>query len=475
MTKVPLTNGAYEARSVIADAQRAVNLYMEKNMEGAASPYTSYPTPGLTLFSNAPISQPVRGLYTASNNELFAVIGLNVYYINPVGVSSLLGTMSVLNGNNVDMQDNDVDLVIVDGTSYGYTVNLATHAFSPINDPTGAFVGSNTVSYLDGFLIFNKPGTKEFYTTLNNTIGFDALYYASKTSYPDSLMGVNVKGSEIWLIGERTTEVWYNAGNTAFPFAEVNGTGLSVGCVSVYTICKDQDSLFWLSRDDRGQAMVLMSAGYEMRKVSTFALETEWAKYPTVADSVAYTCQFNGHFFYVITFPSADKTWVFDKTTGFWHQWAWMDSNGQLHRHRSNCFALAYGKLIVGDFQNGKLYELDQEAFTDNGDPILRLRSFPHLGEDGKRVIFHQFLADMEVGTGPSGDPLQVSLRWSDTRGKSWGEPVLQGVGAQGEYLTAAQWRRLGTARDRVFELSWSFPYETALNGAYVEVTLCAT
>jgi hypothetical protein len=50
----------------------------------------------------------------------------------------------------------------------------------------------------------------------------------------------------------------------------------------------------------------------------------------------------------------------------------------------------------------------------------------------------------------------QVNLRWSDTRGASWGNPIRQGIGSTGQYLRQVQFNQLGMARDRVFELFWS-------------------
>jgi hypothetical protein len=64
-----------------------------------------------------------------------------------------------------------------------------------------------------------------------------------------------------------------------------------------------------------------------------------------------------------------------------------------------------------------------------------------------------------------------VSLRWSDDRGHSYGSPVTQQMGAVGQYRTSLQWQRLAVARDRVFELSWSVPCRTALQGAWIDVT----
>jgi hypothetical protein len=178
-----------------------------------------------------------------------------------------------------------------------------------------------------------------------------------------------------------------------------------------------------------------------------------------------------GHTFYVLTFPSVDHTWVYDITTGLWHEWAWIDSNGVEHRHRSNCFAAVNATLVVGDWQNGNIYALDNTVFTDNGMPIKRVRSFPHMVADGKRVFYRQFLADMDTGRTDFGVIREISLSWSDDRAHSFGNPVAQSIGDVGEYRTSLQWQRLGVARDRVFRLEWSVPMKTALLGCFVEAT----
>jgi len=72
-------------------------------------------------------------------------------------------------------------------------------------------------------------------------------------------------------------------------------------------------------------------------------------------------------------------------------------------------------------------------------------------------------------------DPPMISLRWSDDRGASWSQPLTQPLGQAGQTEINLQWRRLGMARDRVFELSWSSPVKTALNGAFIDVTPCGS
>jgi len=88
--------------------------------------------------------------------------------------------------------------------------------------------------------------------------------------------------------------------------------------------------------------------------------------------------------------------------------------------------------------------------------------------------MYKQFIIDMQTGTIPTEDtnqPPLINLRWSDDRGVTYGNAVQNSIGKTGEYLTQISFWRLGTARDRVFEISWSAPIRTALNGAFVEVS----
>ncbi len=481
--QLSLMSGAYQARSVIAAAQRCVNLYPEVNQresymmlpqEAGASLLTHYPVPGLTLLAKASGST-WRGFYLASNGTLYGVCGMTVYAISATWALTQVGSIGS-GSSQVSMADNGIDLVLVDGTTNGYTITLATNAFAALVDPTGTFVGADKVDYIDTFFVFNQPGTQAFYCSLSNSITFQAGYVANKTAYADRLVTLMVINRMIWLLGEQTTEIWYNAGGTTFPFAIVEGPFINHGCAAKYSAAKSDVNLFWLSQDQQGQGIVLMGDGYSAKRISTHAIENEIQSYATISDAIGHVYQIQGHTFYVLTFPSADATWVYDVQATLWHERAWLGPNGNLHRHRANCGAFAYGVFVVGDWENGNLYQYDIANYTDNGNPIRCVRGFPHLTNELKRIVYHKFVADMQCGatTDPTQVPM-VELRWSDDRGASWQMPVEMPLGQVGQTLTSIQYRRLGMARDRVFELAWSAPVMTALNGAFVDVTPAAT
>ena len=236
--------------------------------------------------------------------------------------------------------------------------------------------------------------------------------------------------------------------------------------------------MFWLSIDHDGQGIVYMGAGYQARRISTPAIEFALSQYATLSDAVGMVFLQAGHTFYVLSFPTADATWVFDMGESMWSQWTWTDSDGIAHRHRTQVMQLAYGVVLGGDWQNGALCELQQGLQTDFLGPIVYERAMPHLVLGLNRVTYDRFVLDVQCGEGIPEDPTlapQVSLSVSDTRGKTYWQAPTQSLGRTGEYYALPQWWQLGMARDRVFLVSWSDPVVTALNGAYAMITLSGT
>ena len=477
--RVSLNGGAYQSGSLIASSQRCVNLYAENipQAEGEPSRTTHYQTPGLRPLHVLSNGAPVRGLYTASNGDLYAVAGSSVYYLTPTYRETVVGTLTTVAGP-VSMTDNTLTLVIVDGsvrganpTTYdgGMQVDLSTRVASPMPTATAGFYGSDLVWYLGTFLVFNKPKTPQFYVSGSLAVTFDPLDFANKSSAADYLVAAIPARGQLLLIGKETSEVWTLSGASDFAFQQLQGAVIEHGCMAVHSVAKSDGAVFFLSIDRQGRSIVLKAAGYSATRISTHAIENAIAGYADASASRGYCRQERGHIFYVLTFPEA--TWVFDEATNLWHQWVSFGADGAEHRHRGDCFTYAYDTAIVGDYQTGALYALDTATFTDNGLPIRRIRSFPHMIDDAERLSYKRFVADIEVATGPDAEPASLmQLRYSDDRGATYGHPVFQTMGLLGQTYTSVQFRRLGLARDRVFEVSWTSASKVSLNGAFIDV-----
>lgn len=468
--KVELVTGAYESRSLLAEAQRCVNLYAEKNPPDSPFPYTYYPTPGLTLRATATPTHGSgwRALHVAGDGSCYGVCGSSVYSISSAFVLKKLGDISSQSGH-VAMNDNGQSVVIVDGSSGGWQITLSSQVFAPI--ASSGFQGGTSVGIVDGIFVLNVPNSRQWYVSNSNEVTFDATLFATKSGAPDLLAAIGVSKRYVYLIGAQTVEVWFDGGDFPFPFDRLPGVFMQWGCVAPASVAQMDGSLYWLAQSPQGKALVVRTEGFNAAQISTFALNDAMQNYPDLADATGFTWQLDGHLFYVLSFPTSDVTWQYDLSTQQWNELASIDNNGVLHRSRANCHAAFAGASVVGDFENGNLYTWDRDVYTDNGQPIPRIRSFPHgVDDSSNRIRYQEFIANMEVGNGiGAGAPVPVFLRYSDTRGKSWGNYVQRTLGLEGEYLTSVQWRRLGVARDRVFEISWSAPVKTALLGAWVD------
>lgn len=467
MPRLILQTASYTARSLLASAQRCINLYGEVNPADSLAPMTFYSTPGRKLFSTVPGQGGMRMLFLASTGDLFAARGSTIYrYKN--GAWSNLARLSTDFGP-VYASDNGVSAVFVDGTKTAPTLDFNSGATSVISG--AGWEGADFVDFLNGFFVFNKPNSQQFYITGSYDLTLDPLDFASSESSPDRLVRLIRDHNDLILFGERSTDVFGPTGGSDFAFAAISGATMEVGCAAPHSVTKMDNTVFWIGNDSRGDAMIWRMAGYQPIRVSTHALEEEMRRYETISDAISYSYQQGGHSFYVLTFPSAMKSWAFDAATQQWAERAYRMPNNALTRLRDNCHVFYQRKHLVGDWENGNVYELDPETFTDNGAPIARLKSFQHISSDGNRQFFERLTLDMQAGVVTSQEQApEVYLRWSDDGGFTWSNLRTASAGQVGQYRNKPNFLRLGSGRDRVFELSTAASVPIAFQGAFLDL-----
>ena len=467
--RVNLLSASYSAQSLIANAQRCINLYPEANPPDAPAPTTFYHTPGSVVWTTITGSYGMRCLFKASNGVLYGVRGNKIHKYSS-SVWTELATLST-NTGVVSAADNGVYAVFTDGSTTAPAIKLSDDSVTAMSG--AGWYGSDFVKYLDGYLIFNRPGTQIFYITGSLDLSLDVLDFASAEAFPDLLVAMEVDHRELWLFGDETTEVFGNSGNADFPFERINGSIIQMGCAAKHSVAKFDNSIVWLGKNENGGGIVWRAQGYTPVRLSTHAIENEFRTYSTIADAQAFVYQQNGHTFYVLTFPTASKTWVFDAASGLWHERAYRTALNALERHRANCHVFYDNMHLVGDYETGDIYELDLDTYTDDGDVIYRAKGFQHFVTDGKRQFFTSLELDMQTGVGnvDDADP-QVSLRWSDNGGHTWSATVLASIalGAAGEYGLKVKRNKLGSGRDRVFEVFTTAKTAVVLQGAFVNV-----
>jgi hypothetical protein len=460
---------SYTLQSVNVDCQRTVNLFPEMDQLGTGKEgevAALVPTPGLELLLTLPES-PVRGVWRASNGQVFAVGGGKFYSISSTWAATEIGSLQTTSGA-VSIADNGLHVIVVDGT-YGYTWTIASSTWAQI--VSAGFYPSDLVTFQDGYFILHRKGTQVFFISGLNDITFDPLDFGTAEGSPDNLVGVMAMNQSVYLFGSQSTEVFYDSGNVDFPFERIQGAINDVGCAAPFTVAKLQNQVYFVGGDSTGSGIVYRMQNFQPERISTPAIEAVIRSIdPTTLSSArAWTYQQGGHAFFCLNLPGIDSTYCYDASTGLWHERAFLNL-WSLERHRADCHAVAFGKNIVGDYQTGKIYALDPDTVTDNGTSIARIRTAPHLSKGLMNVFHSSFQLDMETGVGTDGSGQgvnpQVMLRWSDDGGHSWSNERWADAGRIGNRKTRALFRRLGASRDRVYEVRITDPVKVVLLGA---------
>lgn len=477
---------AYDLRNTQFACQTCVNWFVEV-AEGApgknAQPTQLTERPGMVTRISG-LAGPSRGGYLASNGTLFWVFGSTLYTISThAWTATSRGTIS--SGTGVcSFTDNGTDLFITAGSSV-WTCLLSSGA--PTALTTGLYAsGGSSCAFLDNYVIFSRPNSNVFYWTDLIATTADGANFASAEANPDRVVAVFNNSQSLWIFGTKTTEIWTSnngAQTSAEAFVRQGNALVETGCAAARTVKKINQTIMWLSSDDRGGPMVVIGNGYGApARVSTFPLEQKWATFSQsdIANATADVIKYGGHFFYILNFPSADETYVYDLTVSqmlgkrAWHTWRTFDGNGTSSRHAGQGFVFVNGFYITGDNVDGNLYTLDADygADGDASRSVIVERTTPHVGDEMK-TFFHKLLTiDFATGTIAlqSYDP-QVMMQFSDDGGKTWSDEIWLSCGKIGEYALRVQFDQLGSAQSRVYRIRGSSDQYWACSGASIDVS----
>jgi len=482
---------AYQSRSPILASQTAINIYPESSEDNSDQVGAFYGTPGLQAFFTGTGS--VRGMRIAGG-ALYAVIGNALYRVSGANSGANLG--AIPGTLPVSMTDNGSQIAVAHEFGWEW-VSFTGTAVAPV---TAAPMGS-IVTTQDNYVLFTDGGGQFGITALGDLSSIDALDVATAEGLPDNLVGIISDHREVWLPGVGTIEIWTDTGAAFFPFERAPGGFIEQGCAAGLSLAKLDNSVFWLGADSNGQGIVYRANAYIPERISTHAIEHAINTYSDISDAIGFAYQEEGHLFYWLTFPSANNgvgaSWVFDVATKAWHQRAWLEpSTGLLHRHRANCYAFFQGKHLVGDFGNGIIYEMSLDIGTDNGSPIYRERAWDIADDESKKGRGDMLELVAVTGDGDTRDVSSTSAGtpsgfWADgfwnpgfwetgfwdgfigtttavteipiapivwlqisrDGGRKWGYRRQISLGALGQTLARARWRRLGTWRDGVFRV----------------------
>lgn len=461
---VPIVGGAYSDATTPWSHQDTVNwIPVRAERPGGRSESMLRSAPGLVELRTLAAGQPIRCLHNA-DGLLFAVAGTTAYSVTPSGATSLgtiPGVTRVTAAHNQITGGNQV--VFANGQS-GYVYDTTTETLAQITDE--GFPGFKNCDFVDGYIIGVEPGGRFwFHSQLNDATEYNTLDRYEAESAPDKIVRAIVSHREVIVLGERTTEVFQNTGAATGTFARMNGTEMEVGCGAEHSVVRLDNTIFWLGSD----GSVYRLQGYTPTRISTHALEQAISQ-QDMASALAYTYEDRGHKIYYLTFPSG-QTFGYDVASGEWHR---RRSQG-LNRWRVNALVRWDSQWIAGDFSNGKLFTVDWDVMTEDGEEIERRRISPVLHDSQNRITVHG--AELVFATGEPGIPVDHSsdhaatMRYSKDGGKNWSSWKSRSIGVVGEFTKRVRFLRLGRGRQWLFDIRVTSPMRADLMAASMQAS----
>lgn len=461
-----------ESRAITA--QSRVNCYVIPRKEMDRTAFALMGRPGLTSFINTLGGNPSRGMWavnTLSTPLLFTVHAGTLYSINNAGVVSNIGVIGSISGD-VSMADDGTYLVLVDGQN-GYVYNMVTPAGLNVIVDGNFTTTPRDVSWQDNYFIVTSETDRQFQFSQISPGVDPSVWPANSIGFTGAGSGSLQRGKPnnniLHLFGPSYTEFWQNAGTADLPFLVIPGSAQSFGLGAPWSLSSFDNSLVGVFQNEEGARNVSRMNGFGLRKLSDQDIDQILSRYSTVADAQGFAFMNDGHPMYLANFPTADDSWMYDGLANAWSEIQATDGT----RYWGQKFAHFVDRLLVSDYRNGNIYQLDPTVYTDNGSMIPIEVTSKHIWEDDKFIGIHQIQIDMESATGTiSGQGVNpvVDLQVSKDGGASFYSVGYSSVGQIGEYTTRTIWRTLGAARDWVLRVRMTDPVKFVMTGASAEI-----
>jgi hypothetical protein len=472
--------GSYQSRSVLADQERTINYYVEQlESPGSSSTLMLCPTPGFTELNSDVTIGPGRAHIAVAERE-FMVINTGLYEMSADATTMTLRGTVALDANPATISYNGTaggQLFITSGGN-GYCYDMTTDTLSQITDLNGLCTMGD---FVDGYFLAMDAGSGAFYISALNdgTSWAPGLDFARRSIASDPWRALRVQGRYIWLMGEQTSEIWYNSGGASFPF-EPNTAGAYVpfGIAAQFSAAVSGDSISWLATTKTGGIRVCRAVGLKPEDISTFPIQQRFGSYSRIDDAVGDTYSDAGHSFYILHFPTEHISWAWDaevpRAAAWTERGTWNPASDMFDVSQARWHVYAWGEHRWLDAISGSVHRMDSDVGTDVGGlAVRRMRRAPCLVSSGlTRNFFSAFELDLEVGLGLTsgqGSNPQVMLRYSNDGGRTWSREMWRSAGKRGAYQTSVKWNRLGSSkRGRVFEVTMTDPVPWRITNAYV-------
>lgn len=468
-----------KSRSLELDSEDTVNWYVIKS-EG--EPDTFAPIPGLLEALQLETGDnPIRdrGIFkisfsdNASANLFYVIAQDTVFRIDSnLVVTRLQGTLNTTQGviswtNNVSQvgfTDGDkLYYILITGNDVNVVTDVQQMGFPAIPQ----MIYYQTARFFCTFKGSGQGSNEIFFSDFNDITKWNPLNFFAMNSLGDTTVGISGINQRCFIYGHNIIEVWesvtYPADNPLirdnnfnYQFGLASQQSLLIGTLDIVRGSAIKSFLYWLTSNKDGVGSFVISYGGEPVKVSNDAVDLLLRSFVNPNNCLTTIYKEAGHIFIENTWPDDNKTLLFDVNTGMWFRKESLDGS----RSAINGHIYFNYKHFVTTINNSKLYYLDDDYLTNDGEMIVKTRISDVFRDPRGRLIRANFFeVNFESGVldahGDDGLPIipYAFLSWSNDGGRTFTMPEREEFGRIGQYTYKCQWYMLGMEYSYTFKL----------------------
>ena len=422
--------------------------------------------PGLTEFLDLSVTAGVDGLYYwTRQDKLVSVCDGDVDLITEAAVNTdITGTADMTAGVKPTFAD-----------------VLGSSLYIASSGKIGAYAAAAGAYLADG----DAPTTVRFIGTIiqilvalnDSSERFDwadaalpatwAGEYSNVEASPDLAKAMIIANNYLYFPGQDTCEIWRDDGTT---FVRESQAVISRGCSSGDSVVEINGILYWLDQNRE----IISLTGFTPMVLSNPALSRYLKSFDTVNDAIGLSIPVDGSPFYILTFPSEQKTIAYDIILNQFYNWSYWDTHSASHkawRGISAAHAPQWNKTLIGDQANGKIYEFT--GTTDDGDDIRTVLQgdFYDRGEPNRRKFCEEIILTFKRANTAT-TPKVMEISWRDDGDTDWTGTRIVDIEAQNKTEIVVRETRLGSYKKRMWRFVMSDATTSALVSAYERFSL---
>lgn len=457
--RIPLVGSAQNRESDPNKDQRFVNFIPESNKTPINNSTKIFLVKrgGMGTYTTPSAAAEGRGCYFYADS-VYSVYG-NIVYKDTSPIITLATSTGVVGW--AEATGLTKYLFLCDGL-YGYTI---TSSGVPTNITSLDFPTPHVPQpiFADGYIFLAKKDTADIYnSTLEDPLTWLASDFITAEMFPDNVVGLAKQNNLVIAVGKTSTEFFFDAGTaTGSPLQRNAPLVQQFGSCAPYATFQNEKFCIIVGQSSSGGRAVWQIDGSTPKKISNEYIEKLLdAEGSTIAACTSFGVRLQGHFFYVLTLDTVDRTLVYDIEEKMWHEWS---SNGD------NKFAGKFvcdpelGHVYIQHATNGNLYTLKATNYNDAGTPITCLATTAKLDFDSmnRKTISDLYL----VGDTATVDTY-ISYRWSDDDYQTWSNTHQINLAKR----TIAH--RSGMFRRRAYQFIYTDNYPCRLESLELDVRL---